>query len=300
MFKIAWSPIYEHPLPEGHRFPMEKYPLLREQLLYEGTVYDENFFEPRLSKDQDILPVHDKEYLFKLKHQTLDKKEERRTGFPQSALLTQRELTITQGSIDGALFALQFGAAANIAGGTHHAYKDRGEGFCLINDIAVAAHHLLTYTPVSRIAVVDLDVHQGNGTAKIFENEPSVFTFSMHGKNNYPMQKERSDWDVPLENQTSDDEYLSLLKNALPTIIDKAKPDFVFFQSGVDILETDKLGKLSVSQNGCQERDVLVFEWCKQYGLPVFINMGGGYSPKVSDVVNAHANTYRSAVRILF
>lgn len=300
MLKIAFAPIYIHPLPPEHRFPMLKYELLPTQLLYEGTVNEDNFFTPSPATEQVILTTHEATYWEKLKSLTLSPSEVRKTGFPLSKSLVDREVTILQGSIQGTLFALQYGVAMNIAGGTHHAFTDRGEGFCLLNDIAVAANYLLHYQNIKKILVIDLDVHQGNGTAQIFKDDERVFTFSMHGENNYPMQKEKSDLDIGLPNGTEDEAYLSLLKNTLPRLIDEVQPEFAFFQSGVDILATDKLGKLKVSREGCRERDRFVLETCKINQIPVAVSMGGGYSEKISDIVEAHANTFRLAQEIFF
>jgi acetoin utilization deacetylase AcuC-like enzyme len=300
MLKIAWSPIYAHPLPEGHRFPMIKYELLPEQLLYEGTAKTANFFTPSPAEEAPILATHTPIYWEKLKNLALNTQEIRRTGFPLSAALVEREITILQGAIQGALYALQYGVAMNIAGGTHHAFTDRGEGFCLLNDIAVAATYLLQHRAIRKILVIDLDVHQGNGTAQIFRDNPQVFTFSMHGEHNYPMQKEKSDWDIGLPDGTDDSHYLQLLQNALPRLMDEVQPEFVFFQSGVDILATDKLGKLKVSREGCKQRDKMVLEICKQNSVPVACSMGGGYSEKITDIIEAHANTYRLAQEIFF
>jgi acetoin utilization deacetylase AcuC-like enzyme len=300
MLKIAFAPIYIHPLPPEHRFPMLKYELLPAQLLYEGTVNEDNFFTPSPASEEVILTTHESTYWEKLKNLTLSPSEVRKTGFPLSKTLVDREVTILQGSIQGSLFALQYGVAMNIAGGTHHAFTDRGEGFCLLNDIAVSANYLLHYQSIKKILVIDLDVHQGNGTAQIFKGDERVFTFSMHGENNYPMQKEQSDLDIGLPNGTEDEAYLSLLKNTLPRLIDEVQPEFVFFQSGVDILATDKLGKLKVSREGCRERDRFVLETCKNNQIPVAVSMGGGYSEKISDIVEAHANTFRLAQEIFF
>ena len=189
MLKIAFAPIYAHPLPEGHRFPMLKYELIPEQLLYEGSIGTENIFAPKPCADEIILWTHAPEYLDKLKQQTLSAKEQRHIGFPQSPQLTERELIIAQGTIDCCHFALKSGVALNVAGGTHHAFKDRGEGFCMLNDMAVAANYLLRLHLAKQILIIDLDVHQGNGTAKIFENEARVITFCMHGEHNYPLHK---------------------------------------------------------------------------------------------------------------
>jgi len=300
MLKIAWSEIYAHPLPENHRFPMEKYNLLPEQLLYEGTITHENFFAPVPLAEQYITNTHEPEYWHRLKNQKLSKSEVRKTGFPMSEKLVQREITIMQGTVQAALFALEFGVAFNIAGGTHHAFTNRGEGFCLLNDIAIAANYLLEKNLAKQILVVDLDVHQGNGTAQIFQHEPSVFTFSMHGAKNYPMYKEKSDLDIALPDGTDDSTYLKKLREALPRLLDKITPDFIFFQSGVDVLASDKLGRLGLTIEGCRERDQIVLAFCHQLRLPVALSMGGGYSEKIAHIIEAHANTYRLAQKIFF
>jgi acetoin utilization deacetylase AcuC-like enzyme len=198
------------------------------------------------------------------------------------------------------LYALEHGIAMNIAGGTHHAYADRGEGFCLLNDQAIAARYLLQHSLANKVLIVDLDVHQGNGTAHIFRDEPRVFTFSMHGANNYPLHKESSNLDVGLSDFTPDQFYLQTLEANLSVILDQFQPDFLFYQSGVDILDTDKLGRLSVSREGCRQRDRLVLERCKRHRIPVVVTMGGGYSPDFRDIIEAHANTFRSAQDIFF
>ena len=300
MLKIAFAPIYRHVVPEGHRFPMAKYELLPEQLIYEGTVSEDSFFEPQPAPENTILETHDSTYWKRLSNLELSRSEQRKTGFEHNEQLILRERVINQGTIDCAEYALQYGIAMNIAGGTHHAFTDRGEGFCLLNDIAMAAHYLLNHKNFSKILVVDLDVHQGNGTAQIFRNDPRVFTFSMHGAHNYPLQKEKSDLDIPLPDGTDDTFYLNLLNKHLPQIIDDFEPEFVFFQSGVDVLATDKLGKLGMTIAGCKERDRIVLTTCKQNNLPVVASMGGGYSERIANIVDAHANTYRLAQSIFF
>lgn len=300
MFKIAWSPIYHHPLPENHRFPMEKYSLLPEQLVYEGTVDESSFFAPEPVSEADLLRVHDTDYWRRLKNLELTPTEQRRSGFPHSAQLIEREMRIMRGTLQGALYALEFGAAANIAGGTHHAYTNRAEGFCLLNDIAIAARHLLDRNLVRQVLVVDLDVHQGNGTAEIFAGDPSVFTFSMHGRDNYPLHKEKSDRDIALPKGTDDNNYLRLLREELPRLFDAVEPDFVFFQTGVDVLASDKLGHLGLTIQGCRKRDELVLQMCKRHDVPVCMSMGGGYSHRIADIVEAHANTYRLTREIFF
>lgn len=296
--KIAFDPIYAHPLPEGHRFPMLKYELIPEQLLHEGTITSSQFFKPKCCADEIVLLTHDPVYIRKLKEQTLSESEQRRIGFPQSPELITREWMIIQGTIDCALYSLQHGVALNVAGGTHHAFADRGEGFCLLNDFAITANYLLQQKKVNRILIIDLDVHQGNGTAKIFENNPAVFTFSMHGAHNYPFHKEVSDLDVPLPDGIKDDEYLSLLSAQLVHLLETFRPDMALYLSGVDILDTDKFGKLKVSMQGCHQRDEFVFTELYKRNIPCTVAMGGGYSPDIRHIVEAHCNTYRLAARI--
>lgn len=300
MLKIAWNSAYAHPLPPNHRFPMDKYELLPEQLLYEGTVTKANFFSPDPLPEESILATHDPTYWHRLRHLQLSPAEIRKTGFPLSASLVDREVIIMNGTLQAALFALEHGVAMNIAGGTHHAFTDRGEGFCLLNDQAIAATFLLRHRHLQKILIVDLDVHQGNGTAQIFRHEPRVFTFSMHGGNNYPLHKEKSDLDVPLPDGITDREYLGKLRELLPALLDQVEPEFVFFQSGVDVLATDKLGKLGLTVAGCKERDRLVLAACRQHRIPVVASMGGGYSERLSDIVEAHANTFRLAQELFF
>lgn len=295
---IAWDPIYAHPLPEGHRFPMLKYELIPEQLIYEGTITKDNLFSPQPCKDDVILLTHTNEYLSKLKDQQLSAREQRHIGFPQSPQLTQRELIITQGTIDCCQHALTNGVAMNVAGGTHHAFADRGEGFCLLNDFAVTANYLLKKKLSQKILIIDLDVHQGNGTASIFRKNPQVFTFSMHGKNNYPFKKESSDLDIELHDGTGNEEYLQLLEKNLNHLLITVQPDFAFFLSGVDILETDKFGKLKITIDGCYERDRFVLTSMRDHKIPVTIAMGGGYSPEIKTIVEAHCNTFRLAKKI--
>lgn len=300
MLKIAYAPIYKHPLPDGHRFPMEKYELIPQQLLYEGTLTEENFFIPKPVEEHWILRTHTADYWHSLRTLTTPPAMIRRIGFPLNRQLIERELVITQGTIDCALHALQNGIAMNVAGGTHHAFADAGEGFCLLNDIAVAANYLLDNQLAQQILVVDLDVHQGNGTAKIFENEPRVFTFSMHGASNYPFIKQKSDLDIALPDSFDDEPYLQLLQHYLFLIISEINPDFIFYQCGVDILASDKLGRLGMSLDGCKARDKFVLQTCYECEIPVVAVMGGGYSPQIRDIVEAHANTYRLAQSIFF
>lgn len=300
MLKIAYHPIYKHPLPKGHRFPMAKYELLPEQLLYEGTCTKAHFFEPEIPNDKFILAVHDPEYYYDLVNITLDQRAARKIGFPLSETLVEREIIIADGSMKAAGFALKYGIAMNIAGGTHHAYTNRGEAFCLLNDQAIAARYLQAKHGINNVLIVDLDVHQGNGTAEIFKNDPSVFTFSMHGKTNYPFKKEISDLDIALEDQTNDETYLHVLKKELPKLIASQQPDFIFYLCGVDVIGSDKLGKLGLSISGCKERDRFVLQTAKTNQIPMMCSMGGGYSPDIKTIIEAHANTFRLAQDIFF
>ncbi len=300
MLRVAWEKNYVLPVPANHRFPMSKYEVLPEQLIHEGTIGEGNLFMPGKVDERWISGVHDKAYWERLSAQALTPKEMRRTGFTMSQALVDREVTIVQGTLACTAYALQYGIAMNIAGGTHHAFTNRGEGFCLLNDIAIAANYLLVNKQARKILVVDLDVHQGNGTAEIFANEPRVFTFSMHGAHNYPLVKETSDRDVGLPDGADDRLYLSTLDRELKALIDKTEPDFIFYQSGVDILETDALGRLGVSQAGCRQRDSMVFRLAKQNGIPVVASMGGGYSREFRHIIEAHANTFREAQYVFF
>ena len=300
MLKIAYHPIYKHPFPEGHRFPMEKYELLPKQLLHEGTCTEANFFKPGFPEEKYLTAVHTPEYVTNLKNLNLDRKAIRKNGFPLSQELVDREQIIAQGTMLGCEFALEHRIAFNIAGGTHHAYSDHGEAFCLLNDQAIAARYLQAKDLAQQILIVDLDVHQGNGTAEIFQGDDSVFTFSMHGSGNYPFKKEVSDLDIAIPDKSGDDFYLAKLKEILPRLIDQVNPDFIFYLSGVDILETDKLGRLSCTPEGCKERDHFALSCFRDSDIPLQVSMGGGYSPDIKIIIEAHANTYRLAQEIYF
>ncbi len=300
MLKVAFHPNYVHPLPSGHKFPMEKYDLLPKQLLHEGTLTPANFFEPSICSDEHADDTHSSEYLARLKNLEITPREQRVSGFVHSSQLIEREYRIMEGTRMCAELALIHGAAMNIAGGTHHAYSNRGEGFCLLNDQAIAANWLLKEKLVEKILIIDLDVHQGNGTAELFQQSKQVYTFSMHGKNNYPLKKEKSSRDVELPDGTNDQYYLKTLEQQLDEILTEFHPQFIFYQSGVDVLATDKLGRLSLSLEGCKKRDELVFSCAKQLHVPIVCSMGGGYSPNIKDLLEAHANTFRSIQNFLF
>lgn len=279
---------------------MVKYELLPEQLLYEGTVKEDNFFHPEALPEEVILLTHERTYWEKLKNQELSRKEIRAIGFPMSDKLVQRGRHIANGTVQCALYSRKYGVALNVAGGTHHSFTYKGEGFCLLNDIAIAANYLLHHNVVEKILVIDLDVHQGNGTAQIFRHDPRVFTFSMHGEKNYPLRKEPSDLDIGLPDKTEDAAYLKTLYEILPRLMDEVQPQQVFYLSGVDVIYSDKLGRLSLSLQGCRERDRFVLETCKKNGAPVAISMGGGYSERLAHIIEAHANTYRVAQELFF
>lgn len=299
MVKIAYHSLYAHPLPEGHRFPMLKYELIPAQLLHEGVITQDNMFEPEILSEENVLLSHAPAYWEQLRDLTLAEREQRRIGFPLNAQLLERELRIAQGTIDGALHAKEHSLAFNVAGGTHHAGSNWGEGFCMLNDQAIAANYLIANHIYQRILIIDLDVHQGNGTAEILQNVPEVFTFSMHGEKNFPFRKEVSDLDIGLDMGIADEAYLSVLRDTLPGLYEKHRPEFVFYLAGVDVLFTDKLGKLAMSKEGCKERDRIVFQYCKDHHLPVQVSMGGGYSPEIRDIVDAHCNTYKVGIDIL-
>lgn len=300
MLKIAFHPIYKYPLPEGHRFPMLKYDLLPQQLLHEGTCTEENFFEPEIPNDKYILAVHDPEYFYDLLNIKIPDKEARKIGFPLTEDLVERERIIADGTMKACEHAIKYGVAMNIAGGTHHAYTNRGEAFCMLNDQAIGARYLQAKKLASKILIVDLDVHQGNGTAEIFKDDASVFTFSMHGASNYPFKKEQSDLDIALEKGTTDETYLSILKKTLPPLIKEVQPDFIFYLSGVDVIESDKLGTLALSIEGCKKRDEFVLQTCFDLNIPVQCSMGGGYSKDIKVIIECHANTFRLAQKIYF
>lgn len=293
MFKVAWREEYVFSVPENHKFPMEKYDLLPKQLLYEGTLTTDHFFTPSEISHEAILAAHLPAYVDRLFQLQLSPREQRVTGFEHNAALIQRERFIMEGTRMACDFAREFGFAANIAGGTHHAYADRGEGFCLLNDHAIAAHYLLRTNPHEKVLIVDLDVHQGNGTASIFQENPQVFTFSMHGRDNYPLKKELSDLDIELEQNCDDKTYVKALNQGFNHILRNFQPTFLLFQSGVDVLQTDKLGKLGLTMDGLKQRDKMVLDFAKGLNIPLVAAMGGGYSADIKTIIEAHASLFR-------
>ena len=300
MLKVAFSPIFLYQVPEKHRFPMQKYRLIPERLIEEGILSEDNFFAPDKLTEEEILTTHTSEYWQKLKTQTLSRKEARAIGFEMTPELVERGRYIAHATYECALYAKQYGVSLNVAGGTHHSFADHGEGFCVFNDVCIASNLLLSRGEAERILVVDLDVHQGNGNASIMANEPRVFVFSMHGEKNYPFRKPPSDLDIELANDTDDETYLTHLKQTLPNLIAEHKPDLIFYQSAVDVLATDKLGKLALTPEGCKQRDDFVLRQARDNNIPIAVVMGGGYSEDVEDVVEAHCNTFRLAKQLFF
>jgi acetoin utilization deacetylase AcuC-like enzyme len=283
------------PLPEGHRFPMAKYARLRERVVADGIIEPGDLHEAQPASWEDLALVHTHEYLHAVESGTVPVEVQRRIGFPWSPQMVERARRSVGATIQASRAALEDGAAANLAGGTHHAFPDRGEGFCVFNDVAVAARVLLRDGAAARIAVVDLDVHQGNGTAAIFAGDDAVFTFSMHGANNFPFRKETGDLDVTLADGAGDVEYLALLDAHLPAVLDAHAPDAVFYVAGADPYEGDRFGRLQLTIEGLRRRDERVFAECRGRGIPVAVTMAGGYAPDVDAIVAIHANTIRQA-----
>jgi acetoin utilization deacetylase AcuC-like enzyme len=295
--RVCYTPRYYADIGEGHVFPIRKFELARDRLVAEGTLSPAEIFEPREAAVEDVLLVHTDDYVTRLRAGALTERELRRLGLPWSKALVRRSFLATAGTIAAARFALDGGVAANLAGGTHHAFPDRGEGFCVLNDVAVAVRVLRRDGAAGRVAVVDLDVHQGNGTAAIFEGDPLVFTFSMHGAKNYPLFKQRSTLDVELPDGTGDGEYLETLARQLPRVFGHA-PELVFYLAGADPYAGDKLGRLSLTMAGLRARDELVLGECRRRGVAVATVMSGGYAADVADTVEIHCNTVRAAKRI--
>ncbi len=294
--KCSYHPDYAIPLSPEHPFPISKYPLLRDLLIGEGTVVAADLVEPPPAPLEGLALVHTREYLEKIASGDLSPAEVRRLGLPWSPALWRRSRLAAGGTIQAARFALADGLGANLAGGTHHAFADHGEGFCLVNDVAVAIRQLRVEGAIRRAVVVDLDVHQGNGTAKLFENDPAVFTFSVHGEKNYPTQKMRSRLDVALADGTGDEEYLAVLDRQLPEVLDAANADLAFYVAGVDVAEGDRYGRLRLSERGIYERDRRVIQASRQRDLPLTIVLAGGYAPTRARTAELHAHVFRAAL----
>jgi acetoin utilization deacetylase AcuC-like enzyme len=286
------------PLPDGHRFPMQKYRLLREQVLASGAISPEYLFVPKAATDEQLKRAHNADYVERVKSGQLTPQEMRRIGFPWSPQLVERSRRSVGGTICTCRAALADGIAVNLAGGTHHAFRDRGAGFCVFNDSAVAARAMQAEGRVRRIAILDCDVHQGNGTAAIFADDPSVFTFSIHGAKNYPFHKEQSDLDIELPDGTGDEAYLEALGKGLSLALKLADAQLAIYLAGADPYAGDRLGRLAMSKAGLAERDRVVMNRCRGAGIPVAVVMSGGYARDVQDIVDIHLQTVRIAAQI--
>lgn len=296
-YRIFYSPYYYAEIGEGHVFPIKKFELVRDKLLAEGTLRENEIIEPQPAKIEDLLLVHTEDYVNRLVDGTLTAKEVRRLGLPWSQSLVRRTFLAVSGTINASFHALDVGIASNLAGGTHHSFPDRGEGFCVLNDVAVAIRVLQRENLASRFLIIDCDVHQGNGTAFIFQDEEEIFTFSMHGAKNYPLFKEKSNLDIELPDGTSDKDYLETLSEALPRIF-MHDPDIVYYLGGADPFEKDKLGRLGLTMQGLMKRDEMVLEFAKQHEVPIVTVMSGGYAADVNDTVEIHSNTIRAVKRV--
>ncbi|MDQ3800234.1 MAG: histone deacetylase [Acidobacteriota bacterium] len=299
-YRIFYSPHYYADIGEGHVFPIKKFELVRDKLLAEGTLREEEISEPQPAAVEDVLLVHTEDYVTRLVKGELTAKEIRRLGLPWSKSLVRRSFLATSGTINAARHALATnGAASNLAGGTHHAFPDRGEGFCVLNDVAVAVRVLQKEKLAEKFLIVDCDVHQGNGTAFIFQNDAEVFTFSMHGAKNYPLHKEQSTLDLELPDGTGDAEFLAILHEALPRIF-LHNPDLVFYLGGADPFEKDKLGRLKLTKEGLRRRDEMVLEFAREREVPIVTTMSGGYALDINDTVEIHSNTIRAVKKVFF
>jgi acetoin utilization deacetylase AcuC-like enzyme len=297
--KVYYSDHFVLPLPEGHRFPMVKYSMLRERVARDGICGPGELLTPRAVTDEAILRVHASDYLKRVASGTLTEKEVRRIGFPWSQKMVERSRRASGGTLGACLAALDEGFAANLAGGTHHAFSDRGEGYCVLNDSAIAARAVQAAGLVERAIIIDTDVHQGNGTAAILRGDPTVFTFSVHGAKNFPFQKEESDLDAPLPDGAGDTEFLAALERGLEVALDAANASLAIYLAGADPFEGDRLGRLCVSKSGLAERDRIVLETCRERGIPVAVTMAGGYASEVGDTVDVHFQSIRRAADLL-
>jgi acetoin utilization deacetylase AcuC-like enzyme len=296
-YKLFYSPYYYADIGEGHVFPIKKFELVRDILLNEGTLHPNEIVEPQPAEFADLTLVHTQDYVIRLRSGTLENKEIRRLGLPWSESLVRRTFLAVSGTINASLHALETGISSNLAGGTHHAFPDRGEGFCILNDVAVAIRVLQREGLAKRFLIVDCDVHQGNGTAFIFKDDEEVFTFSMHGEKNYPLFKEKSNLDIELRDGTTDSEYLEILNEALFRIF-LHEPDIVFYLGGADPFVGDKLGRLSISIEGLLKRDEMVLLSAKDHGVPLVTTMSGGYAKDINDTVEIHSNTIRTVKKV--
>jgi len=296
-YRIFYSPYYYADIGENHVFPIKKFELVRDKLLKEGTLQLSEIVEPKPAAIGDVLLVHTEDYITRLRNGTLTTREIRRLGLPWSKSLVRRSFLAISGTINAARYALKNAVASNLAGGTHHSFPDRGEGFCVLNDVAVAIRVLQKENLAQRFLIVDCDVHQGNGTAFIFKEDANVFTFSMHGAKNYPLFKENSTLDIELPDKTGDKEFLEILAEALPRIFTH-EPDIVFYLGGADPFEKDKLGRLGLTIEGLRQRDEMVLNFAREREIPIVTTMSGGYAQDINDTVEIHCNTIRAVKKV--
>ncbi len=297
--KLFYTDIFVLPLPAGHHFPMEKYSRLSKKIMDSEIADDKSFHIPHAATDDEITAVHDPLYLSRFLNGSLNSKELRRLGLPWTRQLVERSRRSCGATIDACEEALENGLGINLAGGTHHAFRDYGEGYCVFNDSAVAAINMVISHRLKNILIIDCDVHQGNGTASILSDNKNIFTFSIHGRKNYPHDKEKSDLDIPLEDKTSDSVYLDMLSKGINQSIDASKPDLIIYLAGADPYFDDKFGRLSLTKEGLVDRDRFVFEYCRKSGIPVAVCMAGGYAKEVADTVDIHYQTVKNAVNML-
>lgn len=298
MMRVSYHKDYWIALPERHPFPMGKYPALHKILLDEDLIRPDGVYAPDECDPRDLMLVHTRTYVERILSGSLEEDTAKRIGVPWTPALARRSRLAVQGTIDAARMALEDGVAANLAGGTHHAHAGRGEGYCVFNDVAVAIRVLQHEQRIARALVVDLDVHQGNGTAAIFEGEESVFTFSMHGEKNYPLRKERSSLDLPLPDKLDDEAYLGLLSKHLPEVIARSRPDIVVYLAGVDVMQGDRFGRLALTREGLAARDRFVLETVQERGLPILLVLAGGYARTAEITADLHAVVHREAARV--
>lgn len=295
--RLFYTDRYVLPLPPGHTFPMSKYRLLRERVEASGLLLPGELTEPPSATDEQLLRSHDAEYVRRATHGELTREEMTRIGFPWSPGMIERSRRSSGATVEACRAALADGVGVNLAGGTHHAFRDHGEGYCVFNDTVVAVRQVQAEGRVRRAVVIDLDVHQGNGTAAVCRLDPSIYTFSMHGAKNYPTRKERSDLDIELPDRTGDRDYLDALVPALGRAFDESRPDLAVYLAGADPFENDRLGRLALTKAGLSERDRVVFDACRAAGLPLAVTMAGGYAKDVTDTVDIHWQTVERAIR---
>ena len=296
-YRVFYSPYYYADIGEGHVFPIRKFEIARDILLTEGTIVHNDVIEPSEADRDDLLLVHTADYIDRLTAGTLTQKEIRKLGLPWSLSLVRRSFHAISGTINAARLAVKTGISSNLAGGTHHAYPDRGEGYCVLNDVAVAIRVMQRDRLARRALIIDLDVHQGDGTAFIFRDDNEVFTFSMHGAKNYPLFKQTSSLDIELADGTADEEYLSILSEALPRLV-LHDPDVIFYLGGADPYENDKLGRLKLTIEGLRRRDEMVLEFARSADVPIVTTMSGGYAKDIADTVEIHCNTIRAVKKV--